>query len=39
MHNENLWSKLAGVKPAMERDLVLWSWLSGELRRTYPSTD
>jgi hypothetical protein len=36
MRKENLWSKLAGTKPAMERDLIVWSWLSGEPRRTYP---
>jgi hypothetical protein len=36
MRNENLWAKLAGVKPAQERDLIIWSWLTGVPRKTYP---
>jgi hypothetical protein len=35
MRKENLWAKLAGVKPAMERDLIIWAWLTGAQRRSY----
>jgi hypothetical protein len=36
MRRENLWSKLRGYRPAQEEDLILWSWVTGQNRRSYP---
>jgi hypothetical protein len=36
MRSENLWFKLTEAKAAMERDLIIRSWLTNEPRRTYP---
>jgi hypothetical protein len=35
VRRENLWSKLHGVRPAQENDLILWCWITGEERRSY----
>jgi hypothetical protein len=36
---ENLWQKLTGRIPAQQEDFVLWTWLTGERRRTYKPED
>ena len=33
---EGLWRRLTGQVPATEKDLIRWTWLTGESRRSYP---
>jgi hypothetical protein len=36
---DTFWRKLTGRAPAQEEDLIVWSWLTGENRRTYSPKD
>ena len=33
---DGLWRKLTGQVPATENDLIRWTWLTGEPRRSFP---